>query len=655
MKRPTLILKTVGVILLGLTTLTTNAQISIGGLPKSFSEQEIDDSVFTVKMPIVNIDSLLIIDSLEQNQELPFRFGYSIEVDLGLNNSGDWDTLQNGDKIWRLKINSPEAYSINLIYNDFWLPEGAEFFVYNEDKSMIYGAFTAKINNNTKNKFSTDLTKGATTVLEYYEPAYASGGRINVDKVIHGYKNVFSESGHNNTSQSCYFDITCSDGNAWCVEKRTVSMILVDNNTRLCSGCLINNVKQDLTPYYLTANHCLRGDENTWIFRFKYWSPTCNQGDDAGHYVSITGSTVRANWTGTDFALLQLHHQPPSGFGVLYAGWDRTTTPPSSSTVIHHPAGSTMKISFDYDPAVSSSWPGTPANSHWQIILDKGTTERGSSGAPLFNQNHRVVGQNHGGNPGCPPIEKKYGRFDVSWNGGGTSATRLRDWLDPDNTGATSVDATSPTIYLINRTLTGTHKFAALEDIHIEGNVPTSGPLCQPSNAPFTTESGSNVTIKAKSITIHPGTEFKEGSNVVIEATDEIECTDNIVEGDYVNVFCDAQISMKMATGNSNFASNDESLEAFLSNDEEIKVLNLSDNITLYPNPNSGRFEIAFSDKEVKFSEIIIFDLSGKIVFERYNIAENKVPIDICHLQKGTYIVKIIHNNSSHTKKIVLN
>ena len=115
MKRPTLILKTVGVILLGLTTLTTNAQISIGGLPKSFSEQEIDDSVFTVKMPIVNIGSLLFIDSLEQNQELPFRFGYSIEVDLGLNNSGDWDTLQNGDKIWRLKINSPEAYSINLI------------------------------------------------------------------------------------------------------------------------------------------------------------------------------------------------------------------------------------------------------------------------------------------------------------------------------------------------------------------------------------------------------------------------------------------------------------------------------------------------------------------------------------------------------------
>lgn len=437
-------------------------------------------------------------------------------------------------------------------------------------------------------------------------------------------------------------------------------MILVDNNTRWCSGCLINNVRQDLTPYYLTANHCLRGDENTWIFRFKYWSPTCNQGDDAGYWVSITGSTVKANWTGTDFALLQLHAQPPSGFGVLYAGWSNQNIASSSGASITHPRGDVMKIGLYNQTITQQTFMGS---SDWRVVWSQGTVEPGSSGGPLFNNDHLLIGQVHGGNPSdiCTSNDHAFfGRFDLSWNGGGTSATRLRDWLDPDNTGATSIGPTSPTIYLINRTLTGTHKFAALDHIHIEGEVVTGHPFfgntfCQTSGIPFTAEPGSNVEIKAKSITIKPGTHFKAGSNVTITATDDIECSDNIVEGDYVNVFCNAQISMKMAGSNSNTASNDENIESFLGNDDEIKVLNLSDKITLYPNPNSGRFEIAFSDSEVKFSEIIIFDMSGKIVFERHNITENIVPVDICHLQKGTYLVQIIHNNNSHTKKIVLN
>lgn len=256
------------------------AQISKGGTPPSFSTSSLKDSIAIIQMPPVNIDSLIQNDTIGN---FTFRFGYAIDIDMGLNSSGTWDTLQNGDKIWRLKISSQGAFSINLIYDDFWLPEGSQFFVYNEDKSMILGAFTSDVSNNPYNKFATDLVKGKTTILEYFEPAYANGGRINIDKVIHAYINTFS--GHGG-SGSCNVDVSCSQGDEWCVEKRAVSLILVDDNTRWCSGCLINNVRQDLTPYYLTANHCLKGDENTWIFRFKYWSPTCNQGNDAGHWVS---------------------------------------------------------------------------------------------------------------------------------------------------------------------------------------------------------------------------------------------------------------------------------------------------------------------------------------------------------------------------------
>ncbi|MCA9297224.1 MAG: hypothetical protein KC983_11920, partial [Phycisphaerales bacterium] len=65
-----------------------------------------------------------------------------------------------------------------------------------------------------------------------------------------------------------------------------------------------------------------------------------------------------------------------------------------------------------------------------------GTTEPGSSGSPLYNQDHQIIGQLHGGFAACGNDDSDwYGKFSVSWTGGGSSSTRLRDWLDPDSTG----------------------------------------------------------------------------------------------------------------------------------------------------------------------------------------------------------------------------
>lgn len=72
--------------------------------------------------------------------------------------------------------------------------------------------------------------------------------------------------------------------------------------------------------------------------------------------------------------------------------------------------------------------------------------QKGSSGSPLIDQNHRVVGQLHGDPnydrtiPFCDQRYGEYGKFSMSWNYGGSSSTRLRDWLDPDNTSATVLD-----------------------------------------------------------------------------------------------------------------------------------------------------------------------------------------------------------------------
>ena len=57
--------------------------------------------------------------------------------------------------------------------------------------------------------------------------------------------------------------------------------------------------------------------------------------------------------------------------------------------------------SFEDDPTTTTSFgeisvPG--AGTHVRVEdWDLGTTEGGSSGSPLFDQNHRVIGQLHGG------------------------------------------------------------------------------------------------------------------------------------------------------------------------------------------------------------------------------------------------------------------
>ena len=111
-----------------------------------------------------------------------------------------------------------------------------------------------------------------------------------------------------------------------------------------------------------------------------------------------------------------------------------------------------MKISIENSSFQSSKWQDnygytSQSNDHWKVYFDEGITEGGSSGAPILNQNKRVVGQLHGGiahdNP-CNNTDALFGKFSISWLGGGMTSNQLRYWLDPNNTGATTMDGSYP-------------------------------------------------------------------------------------------------------------------------------------------------------------------------------------------------------------------
>lgn len=94
-----------------------------------------------------------------------------------------------------------------------------------------------------------------------------------------------------------------------------------------------------------------------------------------------------------------------------------------------------MKISIESDSFGIFHVPSLDTD-FWRVIYDYGITEGGSSGSPIINQHKRVVGQLRGTDDSsydpCDWTDCIYGKFNLSWNGGGSDNNRLKNWLDPN-------------------------------------------------------------------------------------------------------------------------------------------------------------------------------------------------------------------------------
>ena len=430
---------------------TLNAQTTDLGNPIGWNDKvpSIKDPVF---MPGFDIGQCQLEDEInDANKVGPWRFGYEFEVDLGLDNSGDWYQLPNGDRMWRLNVISTGALTMNFIFDKYVLPEGAYLMLYPSDRSYHHNAYTAA-NNNEAQVLGTALIKGDDVVIEYYEPAEVAGqGQLHLFNAIHGYRSVgfFQDDMEKalNSSGDCNIDVLCPLGVGWEQEVKSVAMIVSGGG--LCTGALVNNTAEDGTPYFLTADHC--GHNAAWSFQFNWISPNPSCATTAnstnGSYDEINGSQLRASNGGSDFALFELNSTPPASYGIVYAGWDKSdATTVTETTGIHHPSGDIMKICRDNDAPYHSTSGG--AQVWWIDEWEEGVTEPGSSGSPLFDQNHRIIGQLYGGAAACSGTSNNgqydfYGRFGVSWNGS-NSSSRLRDWLDPTGSNPDYIDAYDP-------------------------------------------------------------------------------------------------------------------------------------------------------------------------------------------------------------------
>lgn len=414
------------------------------------SDQFVLQKAPTVNLPGIPLEQLLAEDELDSQKGLPLRFGCKLPMRANLKNSGSWTSLDNGDRVWRLRVVARAAYSINFLFDHFRLAPGARLFLYNDDKSYTIGAFT-KENEQADGKFATAPVKGQAVTLELVEPAEEAGkSALTIAEAVHAYIDLFEEADrirrNFGSSGACNIDVACREA-GWEDQVSSVGIVIVGGN-RECSGSMINNTMNHGTPYFLTASHCDRsikvGDLlSTYVFVFNYESPRCN-GPDGNLSQSVSGGVLKARFSDSDMLLIELSSPPPPSYNVFYSGWDRRDIPADTSVCIHHPRGDVKKISFNYHVNVSSSGLSGVSDAYWRVTQwEDGTTEGGSSGAPLFDQNRRIVGHLHGGRASCINIDRDdFGKLYASWDGGGSPESRLSDWLDPADKGDLFIEGT---------------------------------------------------------------------------------------------------------------------------------------------------------------------------------------------------------------------
>lgn len=426
--------------------------------PYSFSNKlKPIEKIPVITLPEFNLQEIREEDQIMEDAGLKvLRFAKTFEVNIDVKNEALSEKLSNGNQVFRLAIESKHAYSINIIFSeDFYADTNTHIYAYNSDKSHVRTLNCANVSTGG-NRFHIPPIKGDRLIVEIVEVGGVSNSSdYEISTVNHDYRDFFSflKDGYFGNSGSCNIDINCTAGNTWQNEKYSVCRTVI-YGSHLCSGALINNTSCDGTPYFLTANHCY-----TWTndypnisyedavsntdFYLNYESPSCNGGDGSTAPM-VSGAALKANYSGSDFCLIELNSEPTSDFQYTpyYSGWYNQNVSASSATGIHHPRGDVKKICHEYNSVASTEYLSTSIQTsanHWRVIdWDVGVTEGGSSGSPLYNQNHRIIGQLHGGYAACSGNDDNdesdwYGKLFSSWSGGGTNSTRLQNWLDPNN------------------------------------------------------------------------------------------------------------------------------------------------------------------------------------------------------------------------------
>lgn len=461
-------------------------------LGSALSANAADSSPASVRFEALDMDRIAAEDTARYDKAMPQRFAVARDLSVVPGREGSWVERADGRSTWSFSIATPDAVHLNFGFGKFHLPASGRMVIKSNELQKL--SYTAADNLPTGQLWTPVLAGHDATIDVEVLTAERAQLQLELVRVGQGYRGFGFRSKHCKSGR-CNTDVAClGAADPWNENRRAVAAITV-GGTDTCTGSLVNNTAGDRRLLFATAAHCSIGSSNvaSVLAIFNYESPTCRTpGSDASGQVvpkpnttlagqtwlASTNSPFSGGGTGesrSDWTLIQLASSPSQGsLNLFWAGWDKrppptvcAVNPPASTTStiglcasIHHPNVDEKRITFvEVDMTLDNISSAT--NVHWRAnwdptppilpnivnppaTLPPSVTEPGSSGSPLYDANRRLVGVLSGGPSACNAtganLRDQYGGLFASFEGNGTATSRMKDYLDPGNTGVSFLD-----------------------------------------------------------------------------------------------------------------------------------------------------------------------------------------------------------------------
>lgn len=654
----------------------------------------------------VNKAKLLAEDEYNKRRGLPLRIAKNYPLNLAIDTIGVWQTLSDSSKTWKFTVDVPGAVGLIVRFSDFYIPEGGYLYVYDKngginEESMVY----THDDNPRGGAYSLDVFGQDNVVFEYVAPA--GSGILSRFTTKHiGYKYDGELPGFNNSNNGCMVNVNCSAAINWQKQKMGVMRLRVNatSGTYTCSGTLINNAKKDKTPYVLTAAHCFpngtAADVDDTDFFFDYEFSGCSNSSIRPKYKYLNGADLMV-WIpdngGSDGALIKMKNNIPDEWTVYFNGWRLANTDGviKDGTVIHHPAGDVKKISFYDNYLTSGQWTDTGGiagipSAHWLTKYSSGSTNKGSSGAPLFDETGLVVGTLTGGDAACNGKYTNngtdyYGKMAYHWDKHPNVDLHMKKYLDPDNMGVMNIEgifnkddfeqelilSSSTAIVEENSTINililqgnGEYKVTSGDPYIVTATIEEDKIIVYGNgvgNASLTVSDKLGKTaVIAVQVTEMVVTELKlEKSNVILSKNKSQKVAILSGNGDYQSEFSNSDIASAningdiieispLNLGNTKLTISDRAKQKA---DVEIEVRFV---VEIYAKNNSELYvKVNDDDDDEAIRFITISDLAGRVLYSLKNINKKEYTVDISGIKGGTYLVMVrTQKRKTETRKV---
>lgn len=353
----------------------------------------------------------------EIERRAPNQIGRNRALGLLSKTLGVKVTDSDGSKIRILAITSPGAKALRVHFSGFDLADGDEVYVYGHaEDGPLAGPYAGR-GPLGDGDFWAEITDGDIVVIEHHIKGRERGFLIS--EVAHIYADL-QEGAVTPQVLDCEIDASCDGGE---LNNAVGRIILIDGGgVFVCTGTMVNNLRGDFTPLFLTAAHCVATEEvaRTAQIIWFYQTTHCNSGSLRRDIaISGEGATLLATSQAADSTLLKVRGPIPSG--VVYSGWDPTPRGEGARGIgLHHPGGGVPPSMASFLRIARGRINGafncgaTGLMNGYFVEYTSGTVEPGSSGSGLFDADGQgLVGVLSCGpaNPACFRNGFLYGKF----------------------------------------------------------------------------------------------------------------------------------------------------------------------------------------------------------------------------------------------------